>query len=285
MLGTVAIVGPGLIGGSIALGIKKRMLASRVIGIGHQKSSIEKAIQLKAVDVCTLDIAEGVRSADIIILATPVNLVVELARKAIPHMKGSAILTDVGSTKSYIVAEIKKVLRKDLFFVGGHPMAGSEQGGLEWASADLFKDSTCILTPDNSSHKDAIEKVASMWRSLGAKVKFLSPEEHDEIIAYVSHLPHFIASSLANTINEDYWQYGAGGLRDTTRIASSNADLWLSIYRQNRTKIINALEAFVDKVSAMKTALSDKDDARILEMLKKAKQIRDARYGNSNKPI
>ncbi len=296
MLGTVAIVGPGLIGGSIALGIKKRMLASRVIGIGHQKTSIEKAFQLGAVDACTLDITEGVRTADIVILATPVNLIVELARKAIPHMKESAILTDVGSTKSYIVTEIKKSLRKDLFFVGGHPMAGSEQRGMEWASADLFVGSTCILTPHMSlraeepalnsiqggaiSYKDAVEKIVTMWKSLGAKVKFLSPEEHDEVIAYVSHLPHFVASSLANVIKEDYWQYAAGGLRDTTRIASSNADLWLSIYRQNRTELINALEAFLDKISALKAALSDKDDAKILEMLKKGKQIRDAYFKN-----
>ncbi len=288
MLGTVAIVGPGLIGGSIALGIKKRMLASRVIGIGHQKTSIEKAFQLGAVDACTLDITEGVRTADIVILATPVNLIVELARKAIPHMKESAILTDVGSTKSYIVTEIKKSLRKDLFFVGGHPMAGSEQRGMEWASADLFVGSTCILTPHMSlraegeaiSYKDAVEKIEAMWKSLGAKVKFLSPEEHDEVIAYVSHLPHFLASSLANVIKEDYWQYAAGGLRDTTRIASSNADLWLSIYGQNRAKIISAIEAFIDKISALKAALSDKDDAKMLEMLKKGKQIRDAYFKN-----
>lgn len=285
MLGTVAIVGPGLIGGSIALGLKKRMFASRVVGIGHQKSSIEKAIQLSAVDACTLDITEGVRTADIVILATPVNLIVELARKAIPHMKGSAILTDVGSTKSYIVTEIKKSIRKDLFFVGGHPMAGSEQRGVEWASADLFEGATCILTPDDSSHKDAVEKVATMWKSLGTKVKFLSPEEHDEVVAYVSHLPHLVASSLVNVIKEDYWQYAAGGLRDTTRIASSDANLWLSIYGQNRAKIINALEAFLDRVSAMKAALLDKDDAKVLEMLKKAKHGRNARYGNSNKQI
>ncbi|HHT9126512.1 MAG TPA: prephenate dehydrogenase [Candidatus Brocadiia bacterium] len=279
MLGTVAIVGTGLIGGSIALGIKKRMLASRVVGIGHQKSSIEKARQLKAVDACTLDITEGVRNADIVILATPVNLIVELAREAIPHMKGSAILTDVGSTKSHIVTEIKKSLRNDLFFVGGHPMAGSEQRGIEWASADLFEGSTCILTPDGSSAscgKNALKKIATMWESLGANVKFLSPEEHDEVIAYVSHLPHFIASSLVNVIKEDYWQYAAGGLRDTTRIASSDADLWLSIYGQNRAKIISAIDVFLDKISAFKAALANKDDAKILEMLKRGKQIRDS---------
>lgn len=287
MLGTVAIVGLGLIGGSIALGIKKRMLASRVVGIVRQRSSIEKAIQLRAVDACTLDIAEGVRDADIVILATPVSLIVELARKATPHMKGFAILTDVGSTKSYIISEIKKGLRKDVSFVGGHPMAGSEQRGLEWASADLFEGSTCILTPDTYLSpappedegkvrgRNAVEKVAAMWKSLGATVKFLPPEEHDEVLAYVSHLPHFVASSLVNVIKGDYWQYAAGGLKDTTRIASSDADLWLSIYEQNRAKIISAIEAFLDKISAFKVALSDKDDAKILEMLKQGKQIRD----------
>ncbi|MGR3311702.1 MAG: prephenate dehydrogenase [Candidatus Brocadiales bacterium] len=276
MLGTVAIVGAGLIGGSIALGIKKRNLANRVVGIARRQPSIEEAKKKGAIDVGTLDIAEGVRDADIVILATPVDLIAEFARKAIPHMKESAVLTDVGSAKLCIVTEIRKIPREGRFFVGGHPMAGSAYKGLDFASANLFEGATCILTPDEPRNKAAIEKVTTLWESLGAVVKELSPEEHDETVAYVSHLPHLIASSLTNVVEEDYWQYAGRGLKDTTRIASSNPELWLSIYRQNRTEIIKSIDAFSEKISALKEALSDKDDAKILEMLKRGKQIRDA---------
>ncbi len=276
MLGTVAIVGAGLIGGSIALGIKKRELARRVVCIGHQKSSMEKALQLKVVDTYTLDIAEGVRNADIVILATPVNLIVEKAKEAIPHINESAVLTDVGSAKSYIVDEIGKIPRKGVFFVGGHPMVGSEHRGLDFASAVLFEGATCIITPVESSNSATVEKVTEMWELLGANVKFLSPEEHDETIAYVSHLPHLVASSLASVIEEDYWQYAGKGLKDTTRIASSDAELWLSIYDQNRSEVIKSIDAFSENMKALKEALLDKDDAKILEMLKEGKRIRDA---------
>jgi prephenate dehydrogenase len=283
MFGTVAIVGPGLIGGSIGLGLKNKKLATRVVGIVRRESSINEAKEKGAIDDGTLDIAEGVRDADVVILATPVNLIVEHAREAMPHMKESAILTDVGSAKSHIVTETRKILRNDVFFVGGHPIAGSEKRGVASAVEDLFEKSTCVLTPNGSNLNDpAIEKIAGMWKSLGATVKFLSPEEHDKTLAYTSHLPHLVASSLANTIMKNRWPYGGDGLKDTTRPASSDADLWVGICKQNRDNIVNAIEAFLNKISAFKEALSDKDDEKIRKMLEDGKKVRDARFGNND---
>ncbi len=278
--GIVTIVGTGLIGGSIGLGLKKKGLTKRVLGVGHRKPSINKALKMKAVDEGTTDIEKSVSQADIVILATSVDLIPGLARKAIPLMKRSAILTDVGSTKGYIVSQINKEIkdkcgRNNLNFIGAHPLAGSEQRGIESASPDLFEDSVCILTPTNLSSKRCVEKIANMWKALGAKISILKPHVHDEIVAFTSHLPHLIASELTNVVDEKHWKFGANGLRDTTRIASGDPKLWLSICKQNRVKIIEALQCFSEETKSMLRDMEEENDNKILNRLKKAKALRD----------
>ncbi len=278
--GIVTIVGTGLIGGSIGLGLKKKGLTKRVLGVGHRKPSINKALKMKAVDEGTTDIEKSVSQADIVILATSVDLIPGLARKAIPLMKRSAILTDVGSTKGYIVSQISKDIkdkcgRNNLNFIGAHPLAGSEQRGIESARPDLFEDSVCILTPTNLSSKRCVEKIANMWKALGAKISILKPHVHDEIVAFTSHLPHLIASELTNVVDEKHWKFGANGLRDTTRIASGDPKLWLSICKQNRVKIIEALQCFSEETKSMLRDMEEENDNEILNRLKKAKALRD----------
>ena len=278
--GIVTIIGTGLIGGSIGLGLKERRLAKLVIGTGHRKVSIDKALQIRAIDEGTIDIEKAVNRADIIILATSVDLIPDLARKAIPLMKRSAILTDVGSTKGYIVSQINKEIkdkrgRNNLNFIGAHPLAGSEQRGIESARPDLFEDSVCILTPTNLSSKRCVEKIANMWKALGAKISILKPHVHDEIVAFTSHLPHLIASELTNVVDEKHWKFGANGLRDTTRIASGDPKLWLSICKQNRVKIIEALRCFSEETKSMLRDMEEENDNEILNRLKKAKATRD----------
>lgn len=278
--GIVTIVGTGLIGGSIGLGLKKKGLTKRVLGVGHRKPSINKALKMKAVDEGTTDIEKSVSQADIVILATSVDLIPDLARKAIPLMKRSAILTDVGSTKGYIVSQISKDIkdrcgRNNLNFIGAHPLAGSEQRGIESARPDLFEDSVCILTPTNLSSKRCVEKIANMWKALGAKISILKPHVHDEIVAFTSHLPHLIASELTNVVDEKHWKFGANGLRDTTRIASGDPKLWLSICKQNRVKIIEALQCFSEETKSMLRDMEEENDNEILNRLKKAKALRD----------
>jgi prephenate dehydrogenase len=278
--GVVAIVGTGLIGGSIGLGLKERGLATTIIGVGHRKISINKALKIKAIDEGTTSIEKAVKNADIIILATSVSLIPDHAKKIIPLMKKSAILTDVGSTKNYIVSQINNEIksrcgREKPNFIGAHPLAGSEQRGIESARSDLFEGSVCVLTPTSLNSKQGITRLSNMWKALGARISIMTPSKHDEILAFVSHLPHFVASSLAGVIDEKHWKFAAGGLRDTTRIASGDPELWLSISKQNKKEIIEALRCFSEEIKCTLNDLERGNDKKLLGRLKKAKTVRD----------
>ncbi len=280
--GTVCIIGPGLIGGSIGLGLKKRKLAKAVIGVGHRASSIENALRMHAIDSGTLHIDTAVQEADIVILATSVDKIIDTARRIIPLMKRNAILTDVGSTKNQIVLQIAHHMRKDIAFVGAHPIAGSEQRGVEFASPDLFEGCNCIITPFNKNSM-GLETVSSLWQLLGAKVILLNPEQHDEILAYVSHLPHLIASCLINSIKQEHLVYGASGLRDTTRIASGDPKLWMNIFEQNRENVIKSIERFMTELAGFKDDLVKENNTMLLDRLIKAKISRDSVFHNNSK--
>ena len=278
--GVVAIVGTGLIGGSIGLGLKERGLATTIIGVGYRKVSINKALKINAIDEGTLKVEDAVKQADIIILATSVNLIPEYAKKIIPLMKKSAILTDVGSTKDYIVSQVNNEIKSTCDgekpnFIGAHPLAGSEQRGIESARPDLFEGSVCVLTPTSLNSKKSITRLSNMWKALGAKISVLTPSKHDEVLALVSHLPHFVASSLAGVIDEKHWKFAASGLRDTTRIASGDPGLWLSIGKQNKQEIVKALRSFSKEVECTINDLENGNDKKLLGRLKKAKTVRD----------
>ena len=278
--GVVAIVGTGLIGGSIGLGLKERGLATTIIGVGHRKVSINKALKIKAIDEGTTNIEKAAKQADIIILATSVNLIPDYAKKIIPLMKKSAILTDVGSTKDYIVSQVNNEIKSTCDgekpnFIGAHPLAGSEKRGIESARPDLFEGSVCVLTPTNLNSKKCITRLSNMWKALGARISIMTPSKHDEILALVSHLPHLVASSLAGVIDEKHWKFAASGLRDTTRIASGDPELWLSISKQNKQKIIEALRCFSEEVECTINDLEQGNDKKLLGRLKKAKTVRD----------
>jgi len=279
-LGVIAIIGTGLIGGSIGLGLKERGLATTIIGVGHRKTSLNKALKIKAIDEGTTSIEKAVKNADMIILATSVSLIPDHAKKIIPLMKKSAILTDVGSTKSYIVSQINNEIksrggREKPNFIGAHPLAGSEQRGIESARSDLFEGSVCVLTPTSLNSKQGITRLSSMWKALGARISIMTPSKHDEILALVSHLPHFVASSLAGVIDEKHWKFASSGLRDTTRIASGDPELWLSISKQNKQKIIEALQCFSEEIKCTLHDLERGNDKKLLDRLKKAKTVRD----------
>ncbi len=276
----ITIIGTGLIGGSIGRGLKERGLARSIIGVGHRKSSINKALKMGAIDEGTLEIEEAVKEADIIILATSVSLIPDYAKKIIPLMKKSAILTDVGSTKDYIVSQINNEIMNTYDgekpnFIGAHPLAGSEQRGVESARPDLFEGSVCILTPTDLNSKKNITRLSNMWKALGARISIMTPSKHDEVLAFVSHLPHLVASSLACVIKEKHWEFAASGLRDTTRIASGDPELWLSISKQNRKEIVEALRCFSEEINCTINDLERGNDNKVLEWLKKAKMVRD----------
>ncbi|MCF6155765.1 MAG: prephenate dehydrogenase [Candidatus Brocadia sp.] len=279
--GTICIIGPGLIGGSIGLGLKKRNLAKTIIGVGHRASSIENALKMDAIDIGILNPEEAVKDADIVILATAVDKIIDTAKRVIPFMKCNAILTDVGSTKNHIVEHITNNMREDIAFIGAHPIAGSEQRGVDFASPDLFVGCSCIITPPNKNLK-GLETISSLWQLLGAKILYLTAEQHDEILAYVSHLPHLIASCLVNSIKQEHLVYGASGLRDATRIASGDPELWINIFDQNRENVIKSIDQFIAELAGFKNDLLKKNKPMVLDRLQKAKLARDSVFHNNS---
>ena len=271
----IAIIGVGLIGGSIGLAARKKGVAGRVTGIFRRTSTMAKALRVKAVDGVSMDIAKGVKDADLVIIATPVSLIPVMARRAAPFMKKGAILTVAGSVKGFVVKEVSKAIPKSVKFVGSHPMAGSEKTSVESARADLFRGAFTILTKTAGTDIAALNKVKKFWSALGSKVVVMSPEEHDRIVALVSHLPHVAAQELCLAQDGKSLAYAAGGFRDTTRIASSDPDIWLDIFRTNRLEVAKALDAFIGELKAFKAYLEAGDARKMLARSKKAKSVRD----------
>lgn len=247
----IAIIGVGLIGGSIGLDIRRKRLAGEVVGVGHRRSSIQKALKLKAIDRGTLDPAKGVAGADIVILATPILPMPELAAKMAPGLKRGCIVTDVGSTKLMITRKIERVLPRGVYFVGGHPMAGSEKRGVDLARRDLFKRSICILTRTLGTNSGALITVRQLWRALGADVVVLSPKVHDRIASEISHLPHMLAFTMMNSVDKGSVSFASSSFRDTTRIASSDARIWRDIAVSNKDEIMRSISKFKRHLSSL----------------------------------
>ena len=273
----VTIIGVGLIGGSIGLAIRKKRLAREVIGVFRRASTLKKALKAKAVTRATMSIGEGVKSADLIIVAAPVYSIPALVKEAARHAKKGAIITDVGSTKAWIRDNVEKILKnaRSVYFVGSHPMAGSEHAGVEFARADLLSGAPCIVAKDAKTNKTALKKVISFWASLGAKVKVMSPEAHDRSVSLISHLPHIVAFALAGAVPEKELQYAAEGFKDTTRVASSDPELWADIFLTNSKEIANAARLFKKYCKDILSAVGSGDYTKTVGVLKRAKAKRD----------
>ncbi|MEI6863634.1 MAG: prephenate dehydrogenase/arogenate dehydrogenase family protein [Candidatus Omnitrophota bacterium] len=272
----ITIIGVGLIGGSIGLAIKKKRVANEVVGVFRHSSTMRKALAKRAVDRATMSIAEGVKGADIIIIASPVSSIPALVREAMKYAKPGAIITDVGSTKSWVMKEIAKIkIPKDsASFVGSHPMAGSEHAGVEFARSDMLEGSPCIVVRSMRANK-ALGKIAGFWKSLGAKVSIMTSEEHDRAIALVSHLPHIVAFSLAASVPQNILKYAAEGFKDTTRVASSDPKLWADIFLSNRVQVLQSARAFEASYKDLIKALSNGSYGRVAKILGMAKRKRD----------
>jgi len=271
----VAIIGVGLIGGSLGKALKKHGLAKEVVGSSRRKEALAQAVKDQAIDYGTHDVKKAVVNTDLVVLATPVSVVPAMLAMIAPQLKKSCIVTDVGSTKVSIVAAAHQVLQNPSMFVGSHPLAGSEKKGVEFSSDTLFQDSTCIMTPLDETNRSAVDRVKRMWAAVGAEVKIFSPEEHDKALAYVSHLPHIAAYTLMGIMNPDILQYGAGGLKDTTRIAASTPQVWSDICFANGHNIIGAIDDFVHGLSTIRKAISEADEKSLLECFRKGKANRE----------
>ena len=263
--GTVAIVGVGLIGGSLGMAMKSRRIAGRVVGLGRSRERLDLAVGLGAIDEGTTNAASALADADLIVLCTTVGHIRETLGGTLALAKPGAVVTDVGSTKSAIVA----AAGGDPRFVGGHPMAGSEQGGVEAATALLFSEATWAVTPTETTDDGAREAVESLAREVGAATLTLPPDAHDAMLAVTSHLPHVLASSLmrqAAATQERHPQtrrLTAGSFADATRVAASSPELWRDVCLTNRDALRDALRAFRGELDTLERAVTDGDAAAI----------------------
>ena len=272
----LGIVGVGLIGGSLGLAAKKRGLVGNVLGIGRSPEKLERAKQLGAIDEYTTDLVEGAQKADCLILCVPVLTIVPLLTQMVPHLKPGCIVTDVGSTKTKIVKEAEGVLAGRNPFVGGHPMAGSEEAGVDAADADLFVGATYVLTESKNTDKAALRKLIEFASALGADAVTMGTHDHDIRVAMISHLPHIIAAALMMLSPNEAQALAAGSFRDTTRVASSPPNLWRDICESNRNAIIYSIVSLRKQMDEIEFALSDDDFDSIEEMFARAKELRDA---------
>jgi len=275
----IAIIGVGLMGGSFALSFKSHGLKGKITGIGRRKENLVKAKEQGIIDKYSLQPSEGVKNADLILLATPTGQFEKIIRNVRQDIKPGAIVTDVGSVKAKVVKTLEPLMPEGVSFVGGHPIAGRECSGINGATARLFEGARCIITPTSNTDKEALEKIIRLWEVLGCNVSLLTPEEHDMIFAAVSHLPHVVAYGLINAImniKDDIIHYGGRGLRDMTRIALSPTELWQDICASNRENILKALQAFSSSISHI-IKLIESSDWKGLERefirAKKARQI------------
>jgi prephenate dehydrogenase len=271
-LRTLTIVGVGLIGGAIGLAAKKRGLAERIRGVGRDPVKLELARRVGAIDEISLDLATAAADADCVVFCTPVNRIAEQVKLVAACCPPGAILTDAGSTKQAIVEAVAGEPR----FVGAHPLAGSEKKGVEYAHADLFVERWTVLTPTARTLPEAVAGVRSFWEGLGARVRLMTPADHDQALALTSHLPHLVAAALAGLLPDDWRDLTAGGFRDTTRIAAGDSEVWTPIFQHNRAAVLAALEQLEQRLQQFRQALTTDDVAQIDGLLTQGKKVRDA---------
>jgi prephenate dehydrogenase len=276
----LAILGVGLLGGSLAKAVRVHGLAREIVGIGRDLARLAPALRDGALDRATTDVADGVAGADRVVLAAPVltneSLLACVWRAAAP----GAVVTDVGSTKRGIVTAAGRLAaeRPDVHFVGSHPMAGSEKSGYAVARADLFVGATVVVTPRETTDPGLAKGVAELWAALGARVVVLDPDTHDRAVAAISHLPHVAAWALVDAVTRfepDAFAIAARGFKDTTRIAASDPDVWREILTANRAAVRASLTAYRAALDDLEALIESPDSAALTAYLVQIKATRE----------
>lgn len=278
MFDQITILGPGLLGASIGIAMRERGLARSITSWSRRAETRASCLAQPWCSAVFETPEEAVRGSQFVVICTPVETIVPLLERIAPSLESGALVTDVGSTKSRICREAQGVDLKGSFFLGSHPMAGSEQTGMSYAKGDLFEAAACIITPLDSTAKEVTEAISRFWEALGMLVTVTSPERHDEIVAHISHLPHLLASALCGYLFEQdpAWKHLAGGgLRDTTRIASGDPTLWRQILLSNREEVIRAIDGFESELHGLKSSLLNEDLNALQHQLERGKTYRD----------
>lgn len=282
MIKKLVIFGVGLIGGSLALALRQANYCQTIVGCSRNVEHLQTAVDLGVIDSFTTDPQAAVQEADMVLLAVPMGAMRRLLEQIKPALPADAILTDAGSTKGSVVAEVEQVFGKDYSrFVPGHPIAGREKSGVEAAIADLYINKRVILTPLAHTDAQAVAKVAMMWKVTGAILEHMPVQLHDQVLAATSHLPHILAFSLVDTLlnlpmREDIFRYAAGGFRDFTRIASSDPVMWRDICLTNKDAILDVIGKLQADLSEFSAMIADQDGEGLHTRMARAKQARDS---------
>ena len=281
MFKKVCIIGCGLIGSSIARGIKKNKLATKVVSSNRSNSTNKKVIRLKIVNEASSDTKKIVKGSDLIIIASPLSSYKNIILKIKSSLKNGAILTDVGSVKKNVISLIEKNIPKNVSWISSHPIAGTEESGPESGFSELFKNRWCILTPSKKSKSKDVKLLEKFWQKLGSKVDVMNAKQHDYILSITSHMPHLIAYNIVNTTlkikkkkDRNIVKYSAGGLRDFTRIAASNPIMWRDIFIQNRENTSKMIDKFIESLKDLKKAIKSKNEKKLEKIFTETKKIR-----------
>jgi len=281
MINRLCIIGVGLIGGSLARALKAAGACREIVGSGRNKDNLYRAVELDVIDRYELDPARAVKGADVVVLGVPVGAVETVAAAIGPYLEPDAVLTDVGSTKRSVVDAVERGCGKiPAGFVPGHPIAGTEQSGVEASFSELFRERRVILTPLKGSRPEATAKVRAMWETAGAEVVEMDVFHHDEVLAATSHLPHVLAFTLVDTLSRmdehpEIFDFAAGGFRDFTRIASSDPTMWRDICLSNSEAILAVLDRYSEELDTLAAAIRAGEGEAVLESFQRAKAARD----------
>ena len=279
MIRELAVVGVGLLGGSVAKAARAGALARRIVGIGRDAARLQPAVDDGTLDAATTDLDAGVRQADFVLLSAPVLAIEGLLERVWRAAADGVVITDVGSTKGNVVRAAERLAaRRPLAFVGSHPLAGSEQSGYRVARVDLFRGATVVVTPTDRTELRAVKAATEFWEALGARVSTLDPETHDRSVAAISHLPHLIACALvdgAARVDPAALELAARGFKDTTRIAAGDPDMWTEIFLANRTALSASVDAFGKALADLQRAIAVGDAATLRAVLARIKALRE----------
>ncbi|MBU2591028.1 MAG: prephenate dehydrogenase/arogenate dehydrogenase family protein [Nitrospinae bacterium] len=281
----ITIIGVGLIGGSFARVCKKKGLVDRAVGYGRGEANLKKGVELGVIDSYSLNLKEAVQGADLIMLSPSVDAIINIAEEMLPFLKPGVIVTDAGSVKGEIVRRLEKVFPKDIHFVGGHPIAGTEKGGVEASFDTLFEGARCIITPTKKTDGESLEKIKGLWQEIGSIVMEMGAEEHDLLMGGISHLPHIAAYALVNAVSnipadkDKLRGLSAGGFKDITRIASSSPGLWREISMMNRDTLLKLIADYREILEAMEKDIREGRGESLEEGFAKAKVFRDSIQG------
>jgi len=278
---SVCIIGTGLIGGSLALALRRAEFCQKITGAGRTEATLKKAVELNIIDRYETEVAAAVSAADIVVVCVPLGDMKSVFLQVKKGMSHECVVTDAGSCKQSVIADAESAFGESFDrYVPGHPIAGTEKSGITAAFAELYDHRRVILTPTDKTCSEALDLVRSMWQSAGAEVETMSAEHHDKVLAGTSHLPHLLAFGLVDCLNnlddvDEIFRFAAGGFRDFTRIASSDPVMWRDICLHNRDDVMKMMKNYRDEMEVIYRALESSDGEKLKEIFMRAKKVRD----------